>query len=471
LCSVADSLMKLDPPRWADAGRQLVRHALVQERLGDSMTYVSVDDLDGAALGQLVDGVAVALQDPAPGTGRLLLGALRERLVEEKAYAALGRLADAVALRAPSADALFFGALARHEHGQLAAAQALYERVIALVPGFRSAYWNLILIHQRLEDRGALERLLSAVAAQLAQHQTEDWTRTFKHARDTLARMPVVRVVADLRARVQAELAEFPPLYEHEIDPHDLSLLEAASLLALLRASDMDHLHWTLAPMSASAQPYEPTAGRFGGALLALASRGIVRIAEDSPLAAFDLKQDEIRYYVRDLRWHLSARTLQLAAAIRDLARADWPLAWQQQAESLARDVAVEECVAYLEHLTEQRDLDPPERADARAVFRELLEHASASQCWYYIFSGVQRANDWSTKYHPTRDKVTARILKGIRDLGEKARENGWPTHYDRIQALPRSHLAAALHDVLTKWGDRAFEEPIRALALDNRPP
>jgi hypothetical protein len=467
LSSVAESLMTVEPPRWSEAGRLFARHALVQERLGDSMTYVNVEELDAVALAPLVDGVVVGLQNPAPGTGGLLLGALRERLVEEKCYQPLQRLADAVATRDASADALFFGALARHELGQLAEARTLYEKVLGLVPGFRSAYWNLILIHQRLEDRTALERLLPAVTAQADKAGTEDWSRTLALARDTLSRMPHTRPAADARIRIQTALAEFPPLDEDEIDPSDLSLLEAASLLALLRASDMDHLHWTLAPMSTSAQPYEPTMGRFGSALLALASRGIVRIAEDFPLGAFDLQQDQVRYYVRELRWQVSARTLQLAAAIRDLARADWPLAWRQQAESLARDVAVEECIAYLEHLVEQRNLDAPERADARAVFRELLEHASASQCWYYIYSGVQKANDWNTKYHPSRDKVTARILKGIRELGDKAREKGWPTKHERIYALPRSHLAAALHDVLTRWGERAFEEPIRALTLD----
>lgn len=54
-----------------------------------------------------------------------------------------------------------------------------------------------------------------------------------------------------------------------------------------------------------------------------------------------------------------------------------------------------------------------------------------------------------------------------LRGNGERAVEKGWATRYGRVRDLPASLLHEALHDVLTRWGDRAFEEPVLSLVLD----
>ena len=116
-----------------------------------------------------------------------------------------------------------------------------------------------------------------------------------------------------------------------------------------------------------------------------------------------------------------------------------------------------------MEYLTHQRRLMAPSRAEARALFRELLELSSVSKCWYYIYVGVTSANDYRTKYKVTSDRVSKMILNQIRNRGVTAIEKGWDTQYRRINQLPRSHFSGALHDALTGWGERAFEEPIRS--------
>ena len=467
LSSVAHALLRVDPARLGDAGRVMARHALERESAGDLMIYVSPDSLEASEWDELVDGAVAALSDPVPGTGGLLLEALREPLFEAKRYGAIKQLADALAKRSDSPNVTFYCALGRHGLGEYRDALAGYRKVLASEPDNRSAWRNLILVHHALSERDAIAAHLPALELHAAKAGTPEWTDVVSLAKELVARSSSPQSAKNNSTeRIQGALASFPPLTQGTIDPAELSLLEAASVLALLRACDLDHVRLTLAPLAQSKLPYEPT-DRFDDALLALAERGIVRIAEDTPASAFDLKDADVAYYVHRLKWRVSTNTLQLAAAIRDLARSAWPTAWKQQAEPLARDLATEECVAYLEYLCEQRRLVAPERADARALFRELLEHASESQCWYYIYTSVQRANDWQTRYRPSHDKVTAKILRGMRDLGEKARENQWTFGYQRIMALPRSHLAAALHDVLTRWGERAFDEPIRSLVIE----
>src|SRR5690606_101172 len=117
----------------------------------------------------------------------------------------------------------------------------------------------------------------------------------------------------------------------------------------------------------------------------------------DHALEAFVEKGGQLHFYLDRVHWSISPATLELDSRIRRLRREEWPAHWPAHAEVLARDLAGEECVAYMEYLAEQRDLDPPAQTDSRALFRELLEHSSVGQCWYFIFRGVTSANDYRT--------------------------------------------------------------------------
>ncbi|UJM89029.1 hypothetical protein LRK24_11265 [Rhodanobacter denitrificans] len=127
-------------------------------------------------------------------------------------------------------------------------------------------------------------------------------------------------------------------------------MAEAACLLALLRASDMNHSTWTLAPFDASSIPFEPTY-RFRSALFGLARKGVIRIADGTPENAFVVKDGSLSYHLGRVHWKVSPHTLALQRDIRDLARNDWPDDWKAHAETLSRDLAAEECVAYMERV------------------------------------------------------------------------------------------------------------------------
>src|SRR3546814_3221896 len=48
---------------------------------------------------------------------------------------------------------------------------------------------------------------------------------------------------------LEQALAQHPDPATSRVGPEDLSLLEAASLIALLRACSLDHVRWTLSPL------------------------------------------------------------------------------------------------------------------------------------------------------------------------------------------------------------------------------
>ncbi|MGH8244052.1 MAG: hypothetical protein ACRETY_11975, partial [Steroidobacteraceae bacterium] len=269
------------------------------------------------------------------------------------------------------------------------------------------------------------------------------------------------------QAELNRWLAEYPDPARTRVSPEQLTLLEAAALIALLRASPLDHVRWTLMPLRDLQQRLEPTQ-KFIGVLFDLMKKGVIAVDASTPQAAIWLKDGKLTAYLDQVVWRVSPHTLELQRGIRDLARRDWPASWRSHAPILARDLGVEELVMYQEHLLEQRDLPVPDRETARAVYRVQLEQLAIAQCYYLTHKTMRETLDYQARYRPGQKQLQARTLNLLRGNGEKAIENGWDTRYERVRDLPPSLLNEALHDVLTGWGTRAFEEPLMSLALDD---
>ena len=135
----------------------------------------------------------------------------------------------------------------------------------------------------------------------------------------------------------------------------------------------------------------------------------------------------------------------------------------------VARDLAVEECVAYAEHQCERRRLTPPERSDLRVLFREMTETTSVTRCWGSIWMGVASANDYKSQYPVTQKHIATRMINQIREKWERGTAEGWAKSYKRPSTLPRSQIAMALHDVLTGWRERAFDSILSDLVNDDQ--
>lgn len=268
--------------------------------------------------------------------------------------------------------------------------------------------------------------------------------------------------------RLTAALARYPKPESTRVRAEELSLLEAATLIALLRACPLDHVRWTLAPLASSGQRFEPT-NKFIGTLFGLMNKGVLAIDASTPDGVLEIDEDgRLTAYLTRVVWRISANTLALQRAIRDLPRGQWPEAWRDHAPALARDLGVEELVVYLDHLVTDRSLPVPSMDDARGLFRIQLEHLSIAQCYYLAHKTMREALDYQARYRPGRAQLEARIINLLRGNGERAIAQSWDTRYDRIRELPPSLLWEALHDVLTRWGRAAFNEPVMTLTLED---
>jgi hypothetical protein len=124
--------------------------------------------------------------------------------------------------------------------------------------------------------------------------------------------------------------------------------------------------------------------------------------------------------------------------------------------------------VIYQKHLLEERGLPTPDDDAAREIYRVQLERLAIAQCYYLAHKSMRETLDYQARYRPGHKQLQARMLNLLRGNGEKAVEKNWDTRYQRIRDIPASLLHEALHDVLTRWGTRAFDEPVMSLALDD---
>lgn len=339
----------------------------------------------------------------------------------------------------------------------------IYRGIVAEYPDDFSSTRNLALAYAQACREKDLEGLRREIKGRPA-NQEKDWPRLaeeigglLREARQKHTELNKNELAISAMRSCNARLGAI-------ITPEQLTLAQATALLALLRGCDLDHSTWKIAPLSTSQVPFAPSS-RFINLLQDLANFGILGMdsVASSGVHAVD---DRIEFDWSKVTFKLHPSGLELHRAIRDRPRQQWPVAWELELETLAISVAVEECMAYIWHLAAERSLQLPSDADLRSVYRAHLQNASAGRCWYFTFKTIQSANDYRTRVPAGKPQVAGYILNKLRQFGELAIERKWENSYNRLWALPRSHFAGALHDVLTGWGDSAFDLRIRDLVV-----
>src|SRR3546814_1226429 len=109
---------------------------------------------------------------------------------------------------------------------------------------------------------------------------------------------------------LEQSLAQYPDPATSRVRPEDLSRLEAASLIALLRACSLDHVRWTLSPLrDAGNQRFEPTR-KFIGVMFDLMRKGVIAVDASTPSGVMEMKGGHLNAYLDRVVWRISAHTL-----------------------------------------------------------------------------------------------------------------------------------------------------------------
>lgn len=376
-------------------------------------------------------------------------------------------LAEIVHKGSRSGDSAFSLAYAFHLAGRLVDAASIYREELV-----NHEFWgntctrNLALCYRGLRASPELSELAIRVKEKAAAADAGDeWKNLQKEVARWQKELSTPTSPSSARDEaVQALFREYSSIkIDDQPEAHQLSLGQAVALMALMRAGEVDHATWEIGPIKGGETSFDPT-GRFLPLLGALVTRGLLGVKSvlndgirfDGTRASFDW--DAVAF-------KLPPSTMDLHRSIRDMSQQEWPLHWRQELETLAMSLATEECMAYMEHLAAERNLDMPADGDLRAAFVNQLQFAPVNQCWYFAFLAARATNDYRTKYRAGHKQIASYMLKRLRTTGESAQAGNWDNkNFTRIKALPRSLFAAALHDVFTLWGEAAFDNRIRDL-------
>lgn len=134
------------------------------------------------------------------------------------------------------------------------------------------------------------------------------------------------------------------------------------------------------------------------------------------------------------------------------------------------RDIAIEECLEYLEYQLEQYNLNGTVGQKTEHVIWEALKHFSTSQVFNFIWGSVKDAAAYYQKDRITKQHAVNSIPNKI----QKRFENALAEDYDikpfgRDYNLPQSKIADVLYDKALKIGNRGFTSVIPIEAFDEK--
>ncbi|WP_121616650.1 hypothetical protein [Virgibacillus halodenitrificans] len=94
------------------------------------------------------------------------------------------------------------------------------------------------------------------------------------------------------------------------------------------------------------------------------------------------------------------------------------------------------------------------------SVFKELLEHFSASQIYGIIYKQTANAVRYYHEQKVSKKRAASSIITRCENFGERALSLGWElTKYDRVSYLPQSHISSIFFNRILMIGDLGFYE------------
>ncbi|MCG9060149.1 hypothetical protein LH452_14770 [Laribacter hongkongensis] len=265
-----------------------------------------------------------------------------------------------------------------------------------------------------------------------------------------------------IRRRQSIQEAYTPPKKPVEIQ--SLSLRDIVCLLGLLwNRSPEEKTNIALTP-DAERLPLTPQDRVTWDWMRVFTDSQAVYVNPDtSPLNAF--KEDKVSTYFMDkvnylvnvtLDGEVRASPAQLLSALVDKFRKGyWQNSWTDELLPLWFDIAISECMAYVEDRAYHYKLDVPNEEKLREIFMTLLEDFSVSRIWYMIstayFSAAafSRSDKCMSLAHAV-NTVPSKIISLSEQPSIKIRQ------WSRTPEIPRCAVTEVLFDIMLGAQDDA---------------
>ncbi|MDF4024637.1 hypothetical protein P3W24_06660 [Luteibacter sp. PPL201] len=460
--------LRLKKSNWREVGRDWVRARVAVEEAGVIDAAPAIEALLTKNIPRartFLRGVAEGLRAvaPAPATFDALDEALGDvRLHPDLAYemAVVLQLVGVQDLRAQPQFALGYAlALKGDAQGALQA----YARVLEAEPGDVSAIFNSLLLCKTPAQADVVRQLSGLVDALDDEATTCEWRGKLAVA---LERAMKACAPADVPGSPMAlMLADFPKLRADVPAPETLSLRGVIALIALARAAPPDGDLLLLRPLPMGTTLFSPTRATWHLLFDALRT-GLVTVGGPTPADAVAATGDQWTIFPERIWWRLSPAAFAFIEEARSLGSVDaWPEAWQRLAPGLARLIAADECMQYVEYLCEQRRWPMPSgKEKLQTLLNDIIAQFSVSQAYYLFYISVMAASDRKEAQGLTGQHASNLLVVIAADRFERAKAGRYgeapPTSWRR-HTYPRSALSLALWSDLLDMGDMGFERPV----------
>ncbi len=138
--------------------------------------------------------------------------------------------------------------------------------------------------------------------------------------------------------------------------------------------------------------------------------------------------------------------------------------------KQLCEEVALQECLAYLDYQLTARHFVFSPRKKTKEVFNKLLQKYSVAQMYNFIYRACRYASDEYQKRQISKEQAARLIPGAVQRYGERAEAEGWEiTPYKRDFNLPQSELSVVLYDAILGKPDGGFNISIENLFKNNK--
>jgi len=248
----------------------------------------------------------------------------------------------------------------------------------------------------------------------------------------------------------------------------DLSLKDALYVIALIRSSTTISNYGHVGPIT-RIPPLAPAYRSDSEVLFIyyLFDKELLTFSTDTDASAFTVANDEIKAFdVKAVKWKVLLENFEdtLLQLNEIIVSSTWPLRWRHDVKAVWLEIAISECVEYLQYLADERAFRIEVTDDLQNHFLTLLRDHSVSQCFGLIREAVREVSDNLVKNTIARVDAGKTIMKYCFQCRKKLVYQ----EASRPYTIPQSQLSYVFHYEFLKIGEAGFTAVAHDLSLSS---
>jgi hypothetical protein len=238
------------------------------------------------------------------------------------------------------------------------------------------------------------------------------------------------------------------------------SLRDTIFLVSLLRAGGSEDLRW-VRPLKTLPVPLSPNEVYDAHVVHYLFSKGLICLHPGTPKESVEIEGGALAAYVpREAFWTLplpddGPPPVAFLQGLEESLHSSWPADWLREARALHREVALQECLRFLQIQLEEHHFTPNIGAKTTLALRSVLNHFSIGQAFNFVWNAVTRAAAFYVQQRVSKLHAVNTVPGAIQRSAERALAEGWQVKaFRRNYRAPESQISRVLFTTALKLPD-----------------